>query len=122
MKKLDTGQLLGLIANLGVIAGILLLVFELQQNRIMMEAQTRHELTASLSDQLLAVAEDEAFSRAWSPDDSGLGEAPDVRYYCTLRRAAENGSDALEVVDPVSCASEGLSRAARIRTRKRSDA
>jgi hypothetical protein len=50
MKKLDLGQTLGLIANLGVIAGILLLVFELNQNRDMMRAQTRNELSRGLNE------------------------------------------------------------------------
>ena len=52
MKKLELGQTLGLIANLGVIAGILLLVFELNQNRDMMRAQTRNELARGLNDYL----------------------------------------------------------------------
>lgn len=52
MKKIDLGQTLGLFANLGVIAGILLLVFELNQNRDMMRAQTRNELSRGLNDVL----------------------------------------------------------------------
>ena len=41
MKKIDLGQALSLFANIGVIAGILLLVYELGQNRQMTEAQIR---------------------------------------------------------------------------------
>ena len=52
MKKIDLGQTLGLLANLGVIIGILLLVFELNQNRDMMRAQTRNELSRGLADVL----------------------------------------------------------------------
>ena len=50
MKKLDFGQTLGLLANLGVLIGILLLVYELSQNREMMRAQTRAALSQSLMD------------------------------------------------------------------------
>jgi len=39
-------------ANIGVLAGLLLLVFELQQSREMMEAQTRHEVSQGIVDQL----------------------------------------------------------------------
>lgn len=41
MKKIDLGQAIGILANLGVIAGILLLAYELQQNNALMEAQGR---------------------------------------------------------------------------------
>jgi hypothetical protein len=45
MKKLDLAQTLQLVGNAGVIIGILLLVYELAQNREMMRAQTRNELS-----------------------------------------------------------------------------
>ncbi len=32
MKKIDVGQTIGILANLGVVAGILFLVVEIQQN------------------------------------------------------------------------------------------
>ncbi len=44
MKKLDLGQTAHLLGNLGVIVGILLLVYELNQNRNMMAAQTRNSI------------------------------------------------------------------------------
>jgi hypothetical protein len=48
MKKIDRGQTISLIANIGVMIGILLLVFELNQNRVVIEAQTRSAITASI--------------------------------------------------------------------------
>lgn len=45
MKKLDMGQSLGILANVGVLFGILLLVYELNQNRQMMEAAVRRHVT-----------------------------------------------------------------------------
>jgi hypothetical protein len=49
MKKIDLGQTLGTVANFGVVVGIILLVFELSQNRDMMQAQIRNEIATSLS-------------------------------------------------------------------------
>lgn len=48
MKKIDRGQTISLLANFGVMIGILLLVFELNQNRVVTEAQTRSAITASI--------------------------------------------------------------------------
>ncbi len=45
MKKIELGQTLTILANVGVLAGILLLAFELSQNREMMTAQTRNEIS-----------------------------------------------------------------------------
>ena len=47
MKKIDLGQTIGVLANIGVLIGILLLVYELSQNRQMMKAQTRNEIAQS---------------------------------------------------------------------------
>ena len=48
MKNIDLGQTLGLLANVGVIAGIVLLAYELHQNRQMMRAQTRNAISETL--------------------------------------------------------------------------
>ena len=56
MKKIDFDQTLQLLGNAGVIVGILLLVYELNQNRDMMEAQTRHEIAQSIVEQLGEIA------------------------------------------------------------------
>ena len=48
MKKISLGQTLGILANLGVIAGILLLTYELNQNRQMMQSQTRNAIADTL--------------------------------------------------------------------------
>ena len=52
MKKIELGQALGILANVGVLFGILLLVYELTQNREMMRAQTRNELSRGLTELL----------------------------------------------------------------------
>ncbi len=43
MRKLDLGQTVGILANVGVLIGVLLLVYELSLNRHIVEAQTRDE-------------------------------------------------------------------------------
>lgn len=50
MKKISPARLVTLIANLGVIAGILLLAFELRQNNDLMEADARQARTAMVVD------------------------------------------------------------------------
>jgi len=48
LKKIDLGQTLQLLGNVGVIVGILLLVYELNQNRDLMEAQTRNAIAETI--------------------------------------------------------------------------
>ena len=50
MKKIDLGQAITILANFGVLIGILLLVIELNQARVVTEAQTRSAITASIID------------------------------------------------------------------------
>ena len=57
MKKIDLGQTIGIFANLGVLVGILLLVYELNQNRQMMQAQTRSSISDALVDIQIQLAQ-----------------------------------------------------------------
>jgi len=57
LKKIDLGQTLQLLGNAGVIVGILLLVYELNQNRQMMQAQTRNAISETIVDRLLGEAD-----------------------------------------------------------------
>jgi len=52
MKKIDLGQSITILANLGVLVGILLLVYELHQNSRLTAAQIRHEPSQSIIEQL----------------------------------------------------------------------
>ena len=58
MKKTDFGQTFGILANVGVLIGILLLIYELQLNREMMRAQTRNELAQGIVGQINIMATD----------------------------------------------------------------
>jgi len=81
MKKFEPGQILGLVANLGVIAGILLLVFELNQNRDMMRAQIRNELARGLNEVLSLTISDFDLSNTVVRANSGeaLSETESLR-------------------------------------------
>ena len=78
MKKLTLGQGIGILANVGVLAGLLLLAFELSQNREMMQAQTRHDLTQGIVDQVLILATDEEFSELVARVQSGASDLSEV--------------------------------------------
>lgn len=52
MKKLDTAQFAALLANVGVLGGLLLLVYELNQNREITKAQLRSDYADQLIGQL----------------------------------------------------------------------
>ena len=53
MKKIGLGQAISALANLGVLAGVLLLVYELHQNRQAMEAQTRSDLSEQVMNMIV---------------------------------------------------------------------
>ncbi len=62
MPKIDLGKSVTTLANLGVLVGILLLVYELNQNRDMMAAQTRHDIAQGIVGQLAEIALNEELS------------------------------------------------------------
>ena len=56
MKKIDLGQTITIFANIGVIAGIVFLAFELQQNNNLLTTQARATLMAARLSQQEAVS------------------------------------------------------------------
>lgn len=58
-------------ANIGVLVGIFLLITELSQNRTMMMAQTRSELSNEIVDLFARVAENESLAAARGLADAG---------------------------------------------------
>jgi hypothetical protein len=61
MKKIDLGQAFGILANIGVIAGIVFLVIEINQSNTLAQAQTRNEISQSLTNLILAGLEVDFF-------------------------------------------------------------
>ena len=53
MRKISLGRSISALANLCVLAGVLLLVYELNQNRQAMEAQTRSDLSEQVMNMIV---------------------------------------------------------------------
>lgn len=62
MRRIELGQALGILANFGVLIGILLLVYELGQNRQMMRSQAR----SAISDTLVSIVFGEAMNEGFA--------------------------------------------------------
>ena len=76
MKKLDLGQTLQLLGNLGIIVGILLIVYELNQNRDLMEAQTRNAIAETIVQILIDEANNLELGEAQLKIQSGESLSP----------------------------------------------
>ena len=82
---MDTDRLnrwLTLGANVGVLAGIILLVFELNQNRDMIQAQTRNEIWRGAAEVLILTAENPHLADIVARSNRGeeLSDADNVMY------------------------------------------
>jgi len=88
LKKIDLGQAITILANVGVIAGILFLAIELQQNNDLLSAQARAariELKTDFEGSLYQNAElAEIIARAHANDE--LTEAEEIRLLWLGRR------------------------------------
>ena len=88
MTSDQTARWLSTLANVGVIVGIVLLVFELGQTRDLMRAQTRHDLSNSIVELLLVIAENPQLADVMHRGDAGEELSPAERYqYLTRSRA-----------------------------------
>ncbi len=83
MKKIDLGQTLHLLGNVGVIIGILLLVYELNQNRDLMRAQTRNDISQQISGRLSNLGGDAQVASVKRRAEAGeeLTEDEEHQYY-----------------------------------------
>lgn len=75
-------------ANLGVLVGIVLLIVELNQNRDMMRAQTRHDLAAGIVDLLQVAASNEQLADVMYRAESGGELTPRELYQFEARANA----------------------------------
>ncbi len=88
MKKLDLGQTITILANAGVLIGILLLVYELAQNRLMMQAQARSDISDTLVEMLFQEARDPALMKIIQKVDDGEElTALEARQYRLVQQA-----------------------------------
>jgi hypothetical protein len=72
-------------ANLGVLAGLILVILQLNQNEKMMRAQTRHELSMGIVELLQGAAADEHLADVMSRGYAGQELSPSDRYVFETR-------------------------------------
>jgi hypothetical protein len=65
MKKIDLGQTITILANIGVIGGILLLAYELRQNNIYLQEEARSSYFQNRLDATLLRGTDSDVARLW---------------------------------------------------------
>ena len=88
MDKDRLNRWLTLGANFGVLLGIILLILELDQNREMLRAQTRNEISVGIVDLLSQVATDTQLAGLIRRADSGDDLTPDEYVQYEHRSAA----------------------------------
>ncbi len=90
MKKIELGQMINILANVGVIAGIAFLAIEVGQNQASLEEANRINRAATLSTAVehfsvfrTSLAEDEQLAQIWLSGSSGqeLNAVDAQRYY-----------------------------------------
>ena len=72
MKKIDLGQTITILANIGVIAGIVFLAFELGQNNDLLELQIESEDRARVNSMVELVINNPDLSELMAKDPDGL--------------------------------------------------
>jgi len=75
MKKIDLGQTITVLANIGVIIGIVFLVLELQQNREVLELQLQSENRARVSEMIDLVVENPEYADLMAKDVGDLTDS-----------------------------------------------
>lgn len=65
MKKINLGQTIGILANMGVIAGIVFLGLELRQNNLFIEEEARNSLFQNRLDGAVLRSMDSEGARIW---------------------------------------------------------
>lgn len=74
MKKIDLGQTISILANVGVIAGIVFLGFELRQNNEMLVVQAEMAVSENQTDTLLAIVMEPELIELMLKDEQTLTE------------------------------------------------
>ena len=71
MKKIDLGQTITIFANLGVIAGIVLLAIELNQNNSLLRNEARYNLHLARTEEIEQLALNQQLGDIWSRAGDG---------------------------------------------------
>ena len=79
MKKIDLGQAISLLANVGVIIGLAFLAFELRQNNEFMAAEARFNRLSVSMESWSLLAESDALAELRYKDITGVEMTPQER-------------------------------------------
>ena len=71
MKKIGLGQLIGIIANVGVIGGILFLAIEVRQNNDLMEEEAQRARGESVREAYYQMADNGELAAIWVKESNG---------------------------------------------------
>ncbi len=99
MKKIDLGQGLGILANLGVIAGILLLFLEIRQNNDLIAEEAQRARTESLREAYSLLADNGELAAIWVKETDGE-ELTAVEAVRLVRVSGQNVQIPVTVVVP----------------------
>lgn len=80
MKKIDPGQTIAILANVGVIAGIVFLAFEINQNTQAVQSASFQGYTDSTIDWLSDLTNDGELAEIWFRYSSGADDLDDVDF------------------------------------------
>lgn len=84
MKSVNLGQAMSILANVGVVIGIAFLAIEINQSNQLARAQTRSELSGSLTSLTQGLASDPELTALWlygADDPDALSEIEEGRLY-----------------------------------------
>ena len=89
MKLANFNEWFSLVANLGVLIGVFLLAYELQQSRLAAEAQTRSDIAALTSEALQRYAENPQIVEAFVKISDGVELTREEDFMMTYLRVSE---------------------------------
>lgn len=78
MKKFDLGQAIGILSNIGVIAGIVFLAYEINQNTQAIQSESFQSYTDSTIDWLSDLTNDGELAGIWYRYSAGANDLDDV--------------------------------------------
>jgi len=92
MKKIDIGQGVQILANLGVIAGIIFLGVEISQNNALMEAEARYNRLVTQTGSQTIIAENSQLAEILAKNLAGtdLSAAEQIQFNALYGRAIAN--------------------------------
>jgi hypothetical protein len=92
MKKIDVGQFIAILANLGVLAGIAFLAVELRQSNELISAEARFNMLATRTEPYTLQITERDLPEILVKDRNGLRRFSLANRYPMFWRCAEDGA------------------------------